>query len=236
MGMKRIMMAGFLVGWFASTMAIAQAVDGVATPTDPTDYYQSALQSYLSGDFDQAILLDSKALQANSQDKKAQALLSILISEKDNANKTVIWIGGKPAIVESPQNSEVPAPVTVIQEKTIPAVIHPASVGNKKLAELEARVQTTAFLMERDSFSQYRELTGAQVATNKRLEDINLTLKDLENGAQHSDFLFLLALIVSGAALWKSWRNGQDIKTQKAKMDHPPSTHERERVVNIRRS
>lgn len=231
--MKSIILAGFLVGWFASTMAIAQAVDGVATPTD---YYQSALQAYLSGDFDQAILLDSKALQANSQDKKAQALLSILISEKDNANKTVIWIGGKPAIVESPQSPEIPAPVTIIQEKTAPPAAHPASVGNKKLAELEARVQTTAFLMERDSFSQYRELTGAQVATNKRLEDMNLTLKDLENGAQHSNFLFLLALIVSAAALWKSWKNGQDIKNQKAIMDHPPSAHERERVVSIRRS
>jgi hypothetical protein len=97
-------------------------------------------------------------------------------------------------------------------------------------------VQTTAFLMERDSFSQYRELTGAQVATNKRLEDIDLTLKDLENGVQHSDLLFLLALIVSGAALWKSWKNGQDIKNQKAMTGHPPSAHERERVVSIRRS
>src|SRR5580692_11669636 len=154
MGMKRIMMAVFLAGWFASTMAMAQAVDGVATSTD---FYQSALQAYLSGDFDQAIFLDSKALQENSQDKKAQALLSILISEKDNANKTVIWIGGKPAIVESPQSPEVPAPVTLIQEKTVPAPVHPAT-GSKKLAELEARVQTTAFLMERDSFSQYREL------------------------------------------------------------------------------
>src|SRR5580693_2205452 len=227
MSMRRIMMAGVFVGWLFSAMAMAQTVDGVPTPTD---YYQSALQSYLSGDFDQAILLDSKALQANSKDKKAQALLSILISEKDNANKTVIWIGGKPAIVESPQSPEVPAPVTLIQEKTVPAPVRPASAGNKKLAELEARVQTTAFLMERDSFSQYRELTGAQVATNKKLEDINLTLKDLENGVQHSDVLFLLALIVSGAALWKSWKNGQDIKNQKAMTGHPPSAHERERV------
>ncbi|HTC20015.1 MAG TPA: hypothetical protein VK859_04155 [bacterium] len=231
--MRRIMMAGVFVGWLFSAMAMAQTVDGVPTPTD---YYQSALQSYLSGDFDQAILLDSKALQANSQDKKAQALLSILISEKDNANKTVIWIGGKPAIVESPPSVEVPAPVTIIQEKAVPPAAHPAAAGSKKLAELEARVQTTAFLMERDSFSQYRELTGAQVATNKKLEDINLTLKDLENGVQHSDFLFLLALMISGAALWKSWKNGQDIKNQKITVDHPPSTNERERVVSIRRS
>src|SRR5580658_2323427 len=126
MSMRRIMMAGVFVGWLFSAMAMAQTVDGVPTPTD---YYQSALQSYLSGDFDQAILLDSKALQANTQDKKAQALLSILISEKDNANKTVIWIGGKPAIVASPKSLEAPAPVTIIQEKTIQAGTHPGSAS-----------------------------------------------------------------------------------------------------------
>lgn len=230
---KRILAIGFLLFGFASTMAMAQAVD---TSLIPTDYYQSALQAYLSGDFDQAILLDSKALQTNSQDKKAQALLSILISEKDNANKTVIWIGGKPAIVESPKSLEAPAPVTIIQDKTINVGTRPTAVGNKKLAELEARVQTTAFLMERDSFSQYRELNGAQVATNKRLEEISLTLKDLGNGAQRSNFLFLLVLIVSIAALWKSWKNGQDIKKQKVIMDHPPTISERDRVVSIRRS
>ncbi len=233
MRQKQIMEISFLLIWLASAIAIAQTVDISSTPTD---YYQSALQAYLSGDFDQAILLDSKALQANSQDKKAQALLSILVSEKDNANKTVIWIGGRPAVVESPKGLEAPAPVTVIQEKTIGVSARPKGVDDKKLAELEARVQTTAFLMERDSFNQYRELNGAQEATNKRLEEISLTLKDLGNGVQHSNFLFLLALVVSGAALLKSWKNGQDIKKQKATMGHPAATNERDRVVSIRRS
>jgi hypothetical protein len=234
MKQKQILAVSFLLSWFISAIAIAQAVD---TSLIPTDDYQSALQAYLSGDFDQAILWDSKALQANSQDKKAQALLSILISEKDNANKTVIWIGGKPAIVESPKSLEAPAPVTIIQEKIVQVGTHPSSVGgNKKLAELEARVQTTAFLMERDSFSQYRELDGAQVATNKRLDDISLTLKDVGNGVQRSNFLFLLALAFSVAAFWKSWKNGQDIKKQKVIVSHPSAINERDRVVSIRRS
>ncbi len=230
---KGIVVASFWVICLISALAGAQEVDH---PPVPVDNYQSALQAYLSGDFDQAILLDSKALQADSQDKKAQALLSILISEKDNANKTVIWIGGKPAIVEPPKSVDVPAPVTIIQEKTVPVGPPAGSAGSKKLAELEARVQTTAFLMERDSFSQYRELSGAQIATNKRLEDISLTLKDLGNGVQHSNFLFLLALVLSAAALWKSWKNGQDIKKQRETMASPSATSGRERVVSIRRS
>jgi hypothetical protein len=207
-------------------MAFAQEANNLPVTVDN---YQSALQAYLSGDFDQAILLDSKALQADPQDKKAQALLSILISEKDNSNKTVIWIGGKPAIVEEPKSIEAPAPVTIFQEKTVHVGTRPAAADNKKLSELEARVQTTAFLMERDSFSQYREITGAQVSTNKQLADISLGLKDL-------DFLFFLALILSSAALWKSWKNGQEIKKQKATMTPPSSAGERDRVVHFRRS
>jgi hypothetical protein len=215
---------------FLSRMALAQTLDASKTPTD---YYESALQAYLSGDFDQAILLDSKALQNNSQDKKAQALLSILISEKDTANKTVIWIGGQPAVIEKPKAPEVQAPITVFQQKTIrEGTYRPAFVDNKRLAELETRVQTVAFLMERDAFN-------AQNETNKSLTDISLNLKglskDLNYGLLHSNLLFLLALILSLVALWKSWKNGQDLKKQKTFLDHPASLDEQEKIVNIRR-
>ncbi len=44
--------------------------------------------------------MDTKALQLNPTFPKAEGLLSILISEKDTARKTVIWIGGKPATLE----------------------------------------------------------------------------------------------------------------------------------------
>ncbi len=230
---KRVFKAGFLLVWFASTTGIAQVNNISSTQID---YYQSALQAYLSGDFDQAIFFDSKALQDNSQDKKAQALLSILISEKDDANKTVIWIGGKPAVVESSKNLEASAPITIIPSRTLKVGTHPFGVDNKKLAELEARIQTTEFLMERDSFSQYRELNEVQVDTNKRLEEISSNLKNLGNSVQHSNILFLLTFFVSIVALWKSWKNGQNIKKQKVIIDHPPTINERDRVVSIRRS
>lgn len=67
-----------------------------ATGESADDLYQGALQAYLAGDFDQAILMDTKALQLNPQYPKAEGLLSILISEKDTAKKTVIWIGDNP--------------------------------------------------------------------------------------------------------------------------------------------
>ena len=232
--MRKLIMRGIqiLCAWFISGLLLAQALGTV--PTVP-DYYQSALQAYLSGDIDQAILQDSKALQNNNQDKKAQALLSILVSEKDASNKTVIWIGGKPAVMDSPQTKELPAPVTLFRDRPPQPRAARASVDSRKLAELETRVQTVAFLMERDSFNQYRELNGAQVATNKRLEEISLNLKDLGTGAQHSNFLFLLALVLSALALWISWKNGQEVKKQQTFIDRAQDPENRDRVVNIRR-
>lgn len=221
-----LLMTASFVGWGAAQTPEA--------PKTLNDYYQSALQSYLTGDFDQAILWDSKALQLDPQDKKANDLLAILVSEKDTANQTVIWIGGKPTVVEkaAPPPAPVPQlPVTVYQEKTVSS---PPSNG-KKMAELEARVQTVALLMERDSFSQYRELSGAQAQTTKRLDEISFNLKGLNWGILATDILFLLALAVAGVALWKSWKNGLEIKKQTQAWAQSFQHEDRGRVVKIHR-
>lgn len=223
-----------LFQWFILTVGVAQALEDPAKSAN--DNYQAALQAYLSGDFDQAILLDSKALQTDPQDKKAQSLLGILVSEKDTANKTVIWIGGKPAVVqENTVIPEAPAAVTIFKDKeTLPS---PRPVtGSRKLSELETRVQTVAFLMERDSFNQYREMSSAQAQTSKRLYDIAVDLKGMGWGIRISNLLFLLALAVAGMALWKSWKNGEDIKRRMRSIQQPPATEEKNRVVNFHRA
>jgi hypothetical protein len=205
----------------------------VAAPPDPNDLYQGALQAYLSGDFDQAILLDSKALQINPGFQKAQGLLSILISEKDTARKTVIWIGGKPpTITEAPPVAPL-APVTVLKERVVNN--NRSAAGDaQKMKELETRVQTVAFLLERDSFNQYRELTGAQVQTTKRLEEISSGLKDVGRGQTQGNFLFLLALIIACFALWNSWNTRRELKKQKRNSDRSDDSGENRRVVNLR--
>lgn len=216
--------------WFGLAIATAQTVEA---PKTTNEYYQLALQAYLAGDFDQSILLDSKALQIDPQDKKAGALLSILVSEKDTANKTVIWIGGKPTLAENVTPNPVPqTPVTVFREKPSRS----AGVDGGKLKELETRIQTVAFLMERDSASQYRELTGAQVQTTRRLDDISLSLKGLGFGMWVSNILFILALAVSGLALWKSWSNSQLIKKQMQASNTPLRSEERGKIFKIHRS
>lgn len=219
----------FLVG----SRVVFAAAETIEAPKTANDYYQSALQAYLAGDFDQAILLDSKALQTDPQDKKAEALLSILVSEKDAANKTVIWIGGKPTLAGNEPINPVPqVPVTIFKDK----VSRPAGADSGKLKELEARIQTVAFLMERETFSQYRELSGAQVQTSRRLDDISLNLKGLGGWMWVSNILFLLTLAVSSLALWKSWKNGREIKRRMRTFHEPGRIEEKGKIIKIHRA
>ncbi len=209
--------------------------EGAAAPGDPNELYQGALQAYLSGDFDQAILLDSRALQINPTFSKAQGLLSILISEKDTSRKTVIWIGGKPSTVTQAPETAAPAPVTILRERIINNNNSKAAkVDPQKLQELETRVQTVAFLLERDSFNQYRELTGAQVQTTKRLDEISQTLKEVGGGLNRGNWLFLLALIIASLALLNSWATRREMKKQKRNADRSDDSNEGRRVVNLR--
>lgn len=194
----------------------------------PDEYYQSALQSYLNGDIDQAILMDSKALKMDPQNQKAQALLTVLIGEKDTAQKTVIWIGGKPSTVEqAPAVNSAPAPVTVVKEK-------PVAVGSRmdmgKVKEMENRIQMMAFLLQRDSINQYKELAGAQAENGKRLDQMTSTLKGM--GLWNS-FLFLLALIIASLALWNSLQTRREMKKQAGHRGRSDDSRDH-RVVNIR--
>jgi hypothetical protein len=237
--MKMKTLAGTALLAFLACAAGLQAQTAGTVPAPvpaPGDFYQSALQAYLVGDFDHAILFDSKALQADPQDKKAQALLNILVSEQDAARKSVIWIGDQAATVQAPAAAPPPpSPVTVIRERTVRERPAASGVDARKLAELEARVQTVAFLMERDSFSQYRELSGAQAQTTQRLDELTASLKDLGSGLKLSALLFLLALLVSALALWKSWNNGRDLERRLALREDPDSEEGKNQVVKLRR-
>ena len=220
--------------WFFVAVAGAQSPD---TAKNTNDLYQSALQAYLAGDFDQAILMDSKALQIDPKDKKALAFLSLLVSEKDTANKTVIWIGGKPAVVENSVKSPEPAaPITVFQRQDVRS-FKPVPVNNRKMEELETRIQTVTYLLQRDSFSQYRELAGAQAKTSQRLDELTFALKEVGAGLRLVNLLFLLSLGLAATALWKSWKNGVEIKrqSQPAVPTGANVSDEQNRVVNIRR-
>lgn len=203
---------------------------GTSAPVPPTpagnDLYSQALQAYLGGNYDQAILMDSRALQADPKDAKAQALLSILVSEKDKANQTVIWIGKENGTEVAAVDPPVPVTAPVVAPQAKPPAAR-SSAKTQGLAELQARVNAVAFLLERDQNSQYRELKGAQVGVQKRLDEINAR-------SLWGNFLFLLALLVGATALWKSWRNEREIRHQMT-FWHGHERNEQGRVVQMRK-
>ena len=211
-----------------------QPASAAAPAPNGSDLYSPALQAYLAGNYDQAILLDSRALQADPQDPKAQALLSILVSEKDKANQSVIWIGKEGGTEMAAANPPVPvaAPAVVPPAQPVapPAPVKRSPKG-QSMAELEARVNAVVFLLERDSNNQYRELTGAQANVQKRLDEIGGSLR---SRALLEDVLFLLALLVAAGALWKSWRNERELRHQMT-FWQGHERNERGRVVPMRK-
>jgi hypothetical protein len=157
------------------------------------DAYQGALQAYLQGDFDQAILLDTRALQTDPENQKAADLLAVLIQEKEQNRKTEIWIGsGKtvnPVFVGVPVISASPLPVAVAPPK-VPKVVKKkvrqtptiqTAVDLAQKAALDSRLETILLLMGRNASEQYHELTSAQVDTFKKVNENLGEIKALQS-------------------------------------------------------
>ncbi len=229
--MRRNIIGGLWIAWVClAPFAWGEPVLPEPSPTPVADYYQSALQAYLSGDLDHAVLWDSKALQSDPQDRKAQALLSILISDQDAAKKSVIWIGGNAPETAGEKSPELQAPVTVVKE--VHGALRPP-VDGRKLAELENRVQTVAFLLQRDSFNQYRELNNNQTQMAKELEKVSQMLKDAGIGFRYANLLFLLVLVIACLALWNSWKARRELEKQLGLRERPEAENERRKAVRL---
>jgi|GEM_PF-1769445 len=202
--------------------------------------YQGALKAYLEGDFDRAILLDTRAIQMDMKNKKAADLLTVLVQEKEQNHKTEIWIGSDRVV--NPLQSLAP-----ILPPTIPVVRHSskpsthAKVSSKTglpakvtdAGELEGRVETLLLLMGRNASDQYQELTSAQVDTMKKVEanqgqiqrlqdEIN---RRLESGDNRFNWLVgfqWLALIVALLALSIAYRARLEVRRLRLALEGTP--------------
>jgi len=179
--------------------------------------YQGALEAYLSGHYEEAILMDSQALDINSHYKKAQSLLDVLIKEKEKANKTEIWLRGEDQV-------KVPVPIPSSITRTQRVIIN-HEIDKEKLKELESRIQTVALLMERDSVDRFHELSDGQAQNNTRLDTIAKTMGDMgeankkleaemDKGFGWNYFFSLLAILLSSWALWTSHRTQKEQQRQ----------------------
>ena len=186
---------------------------GVPSQRSADDYYGMALQSYLLGDFDQAFNMDSKSLELDPGHVKANALFSVLTTEKGWAPKTEIWIGGKSKVNQKRGGR----PVSVGIPKSTPPRLIPG-----KLEELESRIQIISLLNSMDSQERYRALSVRQAQNLDRLDEIAGRSDDREaaNQRRFGDnekgfgilyLISLLALIVSGAAFWVNWKTRRSL-------------------------
>ncbi len=156
--------------------------------------YQQALEAYLRGDYDQAILSAAKSLQADPDLKKSQDLLSVLVLEKEQGAQTEIWLNQKKRDLKALTPTPVPAPedgfdaiwneIRSLQKQI--ALL--ANTGQVRL--LEKRMSSLARLMEKNANSNYGEL---QVSQAKTLEKIVSVLKKQERHDRSLFWLFVLA-------------------------------------------
>src|SRR6185369_10092832 len=93
--------------WMAGILLLPITLWAQTAPAD--NLYPQALEAYLSGDVDQAILIDTKALQANPKDLKATNLLDLLAQEKSRSAQSVIWIGSEASLAK--QTAQTPPAV-----------------------------------------------------------------------------------------------------------------------------
>jgi len=226
---------------------LAPIARGAAHPPkqEQQDFYQKALEAYLAGDLDQAIVLDSRVLKADPRDLKASSLLNILISEKDQAGRTVIWIGGKPS-AEAPAPQVKPVPRVIVQKRTAGL----SAADRQKLQELEERVQLVGQLMERQTRERYKEMAEGQAQTAQRLKELGTaqegagqrlevlgrTLKEISKGSRVPTWLALLALLVAAISLLLQLRTRRELARQGHLLRQTYGTSDSEKIVRFNRT
>ena len=236
--MKRRILAGWGLAIFLVPLLAAASAKGNRAQL----YYQKAMEAYLAGEYDEAILMDTKALEANPQYTKANSLLQILISEKDMAGKTVIWIGGKPA----PAVKGKAASPVIIVKKTVAGL---SEADKLKLQELEERVRVAGQLLGRETQGRFKELTDGQALAAKRLTELgdaqDQTQKQVETlsrtlaqnkGNLFSNLLALLALLVAGTALFLETRSRRELERHRYLISQGLGRDISDKVVNINRA
>ena len=202
----RVLPVFFYAGFFAllSSGLLAQPAQPVqpasaasvaGSPASQAEaLYHQALNAYLEGDYDKALLLSAQSLDKDPSHLKTKNLINILATEKDQEGKTVIWISGKPALAPAE-----PAPVPqVVQppvrdDSKLESAIESLRTGMNRFfgnqgyknTQMEGQIRTIQGLLKSNSDNKYAEIQAAQVELNKKLEKLQSAGPDLR-------FLYLL--------------------------------------------
>ena len=205
-----------LVFWTASPFGFAQTPAATAVqPQDSDALYRQALDTYLNGDYDQAILLAAKSVEADPKNQKAENLLLLLTNEKKDIGNYEIWLSTHPS-AKLPGDSGL---LTASEPPPSGSPAGPDEIGavQKRLnifyaaqtrenGQFEGQIQAVSELLRENSNHQYDELRKSQV-------DL---LNEMENASRGNErnlwILYLLcfgSMFLSACALWSIGRHSR---------------------------
>ncbi len=164
---------------WGETQAVAAPTNGVSVPSESDGLYHRALGAYLSGDYDQALLLAAQSLDKDPAHQKTRNLIAILATEKEQEGKTVIWLSGKPSVVPVDKVPTAATPLLQDNSKLEEAIAAVRSrierifgAQNRRNAQVDAQMQVIQELVKTNGESQYGEVRESQAQIYKKLENL----------------------------------------------------------------
>lgn len=150
--------------------------------SDADVLYHKALNFYLDGNYDQAILFAAESVEKDPGNEKSKNLLSVLTSEKEQEGQTVIWLAGKPVFVNATPTPSIPVVSLGVENNTAISknierlqtrLNNFYSSQESRNSQVAGQMQVIQELVKDNASGQYQELKNAQTDIYKELEKIN---------------------------------------------------------------
>jgi len=178
-------------------------------PQDGDRLYQQALDTYLNGDYDQAILLAAKSVEIDPKNQKAQNLLMLLTNEKKDIGNYEIWLSTHtsnnltttPAI--SPTLTNTSDNLIENIEKRFNGFY---SAQIRENGQFQGQIQAVSELLRENSNHQYDELRKSQT-------DLMNEMESASRGSERNLWILYIlcfsSMLLSACALWSIGRNSR---------------------------
>jgi len=211
MKMNRFSLILFFSFFFLARLGDCQTPASAPTPGAVTgdSLYQQALDTYLNGDYDQAILLAAKSVQADPKNQKAQNLLTLLTNEKKDIGKYEIWLSNQAAKTAGPIDDSANAGLAAsgVQDQIQKVQQHFNyfyTAQTRENGQFQGQIQAVSELLRENSNHQYDELRKSQ---NDLIGQVQVISQGHDRSLWILYFLCFMSLLSSFGALWAMLRS-----------------------------
>jgi hypothetical protein len=182
-------------------------------PQDGDGLYQQALDTYLNGDYDQAILLAAKSVEIDPKNQKAQNLLMLLTNEKKDIGNYEIWLSTHTSnnLTTTPVIAPVMSPVLTNTSDDPIANVEKRfngfySAQIRENGQFQGQIQAVSDLLRENSNHQYDELRKSQTDLMSEMESAS---RSSERNLWILYILCFSSMLLSACALWSIGRNSR---------------------------